>query len=152
VTTILPPVVLGPVRHDIASLDSINDSGRQICNFINGEFKAELAESHFAVWVDVRDAALAHVRAFEVAEAANKRFIVYAGTYSNREVANILWDHFPALRSKLPGSEVSGGEFPEAGVNRVDNEPSRKILGIYYRSLEDSVVDMTGSLIGLYKP
>ncbi|KAM0345097.1 hypothetical protein ACHAPU_006983, partial [Fusarium lateritium] len=150
-TTILPVLVFGPIIHDVVSLESINVSGELVRDLIQGKFKNEIPESLVSRWVDVRVTALAHVRAIEVDEAGGKRFLVSGGTFSNKEVAAILWRHFPALRHKLPGSEVESGGFPEAGVAKLDTEPSRKILGVDYKSLEDSIVSMAGSLVGLYK-
>jgi nucleoside-diphosphate-sugar epimerase len=152
VTTILPVLVFGPVIHDVASIDDINTSAQLVRDLIQGDYKHELPESQLSRWVDVRDTAVAHVRAFEVDGAGDKRFLVAGGTFSNREVATILWNHFPALRPNLPGPEVKSGGYPAAGVAKVDNEPSRKILGMEYMSLEESIVSMAGSLVGLYKP
>ncbi|KAM0250773.1 hypothetical protein ACHAP5_001990 [Fusarium lateritium] len=151
-TTILPVVVFGPLIHDVASLDEINVSASLVSDFLKGKHKNEIGESQISRWVDVRDSALAHVRAIEVDEAGGKRFFTFGGTFSNREVATILWKHFPALRDQLPGPEVKSGGYPAEGVSKCDTEPSRKILGVEYTSLEDSIVSMAGSLIGLYKP
>ncbi|WZH45492.1 ketoreductase [Fusarium acuminatum] len=151
-TTILPVLVFGPIIHDVVSLEEVNVSAHLVRDLITGEYKNEIPESQLSRWVDVRDSALAHVRAIEVDEAGGKRFFASGGTYSNREVANILWKHFPALRHKLPGPEVKSGGYPAAGVSKCDTELSRKILGVEYMSLEDSIVSMAGSLVGLYQP
>lgn len=41
-------------------------------------------------WVDVRNAALAHVQALKVKEAANKRFILVSKSLWFREIGEIL--------------------------------------------------------------
>jgi nucleoside-diphosphate-sugar epimerase len=145
-------LVFGPIIHDVVSLEEVNVSAHLVRDLITGEYKNEIPESQLSRWVDVRDSALAHVRAIEVDEAGGKRFFASGGTYSNREVADILWKHFPALRHKLPGPEVKSGGYPAAGVSKCDTELSRKILGVEYMSLEDSIVSMAGSLVGLYQP
>ncbi|KAK8170764.1 hypothetical protein BC567DRAFT_230631 [Phyllosticta citribraziliensis] len=62
-------------------------------------------------WVDVRDVALAHVKAMELPAADQKRFFVTAGAYSNREM----------YQDKLPGPDVTSGGYPEEGSFKVDN-------------------------------
>lgn len=151
ITTILPAFVLGPIIHDVGSLDTIMTSGLLIRDFLSGNYKDEIAPSPIGRFTDVRDAAMAHVRAIEVREAGGQRFLVGSGTYSNRQVATILWKNFPALRSKLPGPEVKSGDLPVGGVPDFDVEPSKKILGMVYATLEDTIVSMTGSMVGLYK-
>jgi len=151
VTTILPGYILGPIIHSVSSIDAINASGELVRDFITGKYKDEIPVSMASRWVDVRDTALVHVRAVEVEQAGGKRFLIGGGTFSNREVATILWKNCPALRHKLPGPEIETGGYPAAGLAKYDVEPSRKILGVEYHSLEESLVGMTGSLIGLYE-
>ncbi|SCV34316.1 related to aldehyde reductase II [Fusarium fujikuroi] len=151
ITTILPAFVLGPIIHDVGSLDTIMTSGLLIRDFLSGNYKDEIAPSPIGRFTDVRDAAMAHVRAIEVREAGGQRFLVGSGTYSNRQVATVLWKNFPALRAKLPAPEVKSGDFPVGGVPDFDVEPSKKILGMVYATLEDTIVSMTGSMVGLYK-
>ncbi|KAF4332650.1 aldehyde reductase II [Fusarium beomiforme] len=150
ITTILPAFILGPIIHEVRSLDTIMTSGLLLRDFLLGNYKEEITPSPIGRFTDVRDAAMAHVRAVEVEGAGGKRFLVGSGRFSNREVATILWKNFPALRSKLPGPEVSSGGYPADGVAQFDVEPSKKVLGMEYETLENTVVSMTGSMIGLH--
>ncbi|KAL6400059.1 NAD dependent epimerase/dehydratase [Ilyonectria robusta] len=61
------------------------------------------------IWIDVRDAALAHVLAAETVEAAGKRFFVTAGYFSNREIVDIIRRNFPEYHSVLPSESAKGG-------------------------------------------
>lgn len=65
--------------------------------------------------MDVRDAALAHVLAAETDEAANKRFFVTAGYFSNRQVVDIIRQNFPEYHSVLPLESAKGGGESCAG-------------------------------------
>ncbi|KAF9774286.1 hypothetical protein IL306_007733 [Fusarium sp. DS 682] len=150
ITTILPAFILGPIIHEVRSLDTIMTSGFLLRDFLLGNYKEEITPNSVGRFTDVRDAAMAHVRAIEVEGAGGKRFLVGSGRFSNREVATILWKNFPALRSKLPGPEVSSGGYPAGGVAQFDVEPSKKVLGIAYETLENTIVSMTGSMIGLH--
>ena len=80
-----------------------------------GKAREEIAPTGTFLWTDVRDLALAHVRAAERPEAAGKRFFITAGYFSNKEIANIIRDSFPDLDSKLPTKDTKGGDYPEEG-------------------------------------
>ncbi|KAJ7829525.1 NAD-P-binding protein [Mycena olivaceomarginata] len=75
-------------------------------------------------WIDVRDLALAHVRALKKEEAGGERIIITAGAFS--------WQDGVLLEGT-----------PGAGKNavhllRYKNEKSIRILGLEYRSMEDT--------------
>ncbi|RKL38054.1 hypothetical protein BFJ72_g7516 [Fusarium proliferatum] len=121
ITTILPAFVLGPIIHDVGSLDTIMTSGLLIRDFLSGNYKDEIAPSPIGRFTDVREP------------------LWHTGTYSNRQVATILRKNFSALQSKLPGPEFKSGDFPVGGVPDFDVEPSKKILGMVYATLEDTI-------------
>ncbi|KIW16858.1 hypothetical protein PV08_04048 [Exophiala spinifera] len=146
VATINPPLVFGPVVHYLNSLDTINTSNERVRNMIQGKFKDGLPPSGVFLWVDVRDVALAHVKAMEVPEAGGQRFFCTAGHMSNGEVASIIKKNFPAFADKLPADLSSDAP---ADVYGFDNSQSKKVLGIEYRSLEDSIVDTVNSLLAV---
>ncbi len=113
---------------------------------IQGKCKTELPGIVAMVWVDVRDTALAHVKAVEVAEAAkNKRFFVTAGNFSHQDIAQVIRKDFPEYRDGLPEG-VKGGEYPDGGHYGYDNSRTREVLGVEFRGLEESVVDTVKSL------
>ncbi|KAL6861004.1 NAD(P)-binding protein [Trichoderma novae-zelandiae] len=146
--TVNPPVVFGPVAHSLASLDAINTSNERIVALLRGEWKARIADTGpVGLWIDVRDAAAAHVRAFEIPAAGGRRLFTVGGRTSNREVAAIVRDNFPEFADRLPGPEVPGGEpAPEDRTFKYDNEKTVKLLGIEWISIEKSVVDTVKSL------
>lgn len=146
--TINPPLVLGPVVHYLSSLDSINTSNERIRNMIQGKCKDALPPT-FGVylWADVRDVALAHVKAVEVAEAGGKRFLIAGDTYmTNAEIARIIKANFPALADQLPVKLES--DMPE-DVYGYDNSSSKEVLKLNYRSFEDCVGDTVKSLLAV---
>lgn len=146
VATINPPLVLGPVVHNLSSLDTINTSNQRIRDMIQGKCKDGLPPS-FGVylWADVRDVALAHVRAAEVPEAGGKRFLIAANTYmSNAHIARVIQERFTDLKHQLPAKLES--DIPDE-VYSYDNSRSTEILKLDYVSLEDCVVDTVKSLL-----
>jgi nucleoside-diphosphate-sugar epimerase len=145
-STINPPLVLGPIVHYLNSLDALNTSNQGIRNFITGQSKKEYPPSGVFLWVDVRDVALAHVKAIELDAAAGKRFFVTNGYFSLREVAGIIRKNFPDLEDRLPPKDLKGGDYPAGGLYKFDNSRAKEVLGIKFRGLEESVVDTVNSL------
>lgn len=111
-----------------------------------GKWKDEIPPTGTFIWTDVRDLALAHVKAIEVPEAANKRFFVTAGHFTNREIADIIREAYPDLASKLPSKDTKGGDYPTDGLYKYDNRRTKEVLGIHFRPLKESIVDTVKSL------
>ncbi|CAP99337.1 methylglyoxal reductase (NADPH-dependent) gre2 [Penicillium rubens] len=147
IATINPPLVFGPIVHYLNSLESLNTSNQRLRNLIQGQMKEKIAPTGTFLWVDVRDVALAHVRAIEVPEAGGERFFVVAGFFSNKELADMARETHPKLESKLPPAD-SSSDFPE-NIYEIDNNKSQKILGIKYRPLKQTVSDTIDSLLAV---
>ena len=143
VSTICPPLVIGPVVHYFNDLDSINTSNQRTLNMMRGKMKDGLTPTGVYIWVDVRDVADAHVFAMEKPEAANKRFFVTAGYFSNAEIAEIIRDNFPGYKDMLP--EKPESDRPK-DVYMYDNSRSKEVLGLKYRPLKGAIVDLVNSL------
>lgn len=146
-STLCPPLVFGPVVHYLNSLDAINTSNARMRDMIQGKMQEKLAPTGTFIWVDVRDLAMAHVRAIELPEAAGKRFFVTAGHMSNKEIADSMRRHFPELSSKLPREE-SENDMPK-DIYKYDNSRSLDVLGLSYRSLDECVKDTVKSLLAV---
>ena len=145
--TINPPLVFGPIVNYLNSLEAVNTSNQRIRNLIQGQMKEKIAPTGTFLWVDVRDVALAHVRAIEVPEAGGERFFVTAGFFSNKEIADIARETHPELDSKLPAAD-SPSDFPKS-IYQIDNNKSKKILGLEYRPLKQTVSDTIDSLLAV---
>ena len=146
ISTMCPPLVLGPIMPYLQSLDSLNTSNQTIAALMTGKAKEELPPTSVFLRTDVRDLALAHVKAAELPEAANKRFFVTAGHFNNEEIANIMRDNFPELQNELPAKGTKGGGYPEEGLFQYDNSRVKEVLGIEFRSLKETIVDTVKSL------
>ncbi|ORY35474.1 dihydrokaempferol 4-reductase [Naematelia encephala] len=80
--TINPPLVLGPIIHQVDSPEQLNTSVAGFYAWMSGQkTEADLPMGN-QNFVDVRDCALAHVRALEVEDAKGQRFISSAGPFS----------------------------------------------------------------------
>lgn len=149
-TTINPPLVFGPVIHALSSLDSINTSNARFVSLLRGGPSTPCPPTVNYLFVDVRDLAVAHVRALERPEAENRRFLVTAGNYSNAEIAQLIGEQYPEYKDRMPvGEATKSGERPVTGVNGYDNRESLAVLGMSYRTLKESVVGTVDSIKGL---
>ncbi|KAJ7142305.1 NAD-P-binding protein [Mycena epipterygia] len=128
-TVLNPPLVLGPVIHAISSPDALNTSMRQMYGVFT---KPGDAMGPGGNWIDVRDLALAHVRALQREEAGGQRLIICKEAFEWQD-----WlDAAPPTSKYLKGT-------PGAGKNAVhpikyDNANGITALGITYRSKEDT--------------
>ncbi|KAJ4204154.1 Glycine-rich RNA-binding protein 2, mitochondrial [Fusarium solani] len=147
-STILPPLVFGPILPGLGSLSTLSESNQFIRSFMLGSARDNIPPSENPIWADVRDVAQAHVVAMEKPDAGGQRFFVTNGYYSNREIVDVIRKHFPELQGQLPPESVEGGDLPGA-IFGLDNRRSRDVLGIEYRSFEDCIVDTVRSIQSL---
>ncbi|GAB7334843.1 hypothetical protein MBLNU13_g06751t1 [Cladosporium sp. NU13] len=146
IATMCPPLVLGPIVHYLNSLDGLNTSNQRIRDIMLGKAKDEIPPTGTYIWVDVRDLADAHVAAIEKDEAANKRFFITAGYFSNKEIAQIIEKNYPQYKDGLPTASTPGGDYPSEGIYKYNNKRAIEVLGIKFKSLEESVKDTVKSL------
>ncbi|KAF9893336.1 methylglyoxal reductase (NADPH-dependent) gre2 [Aspergillus nanangensis] len=95
ITTMNPPLILGPLIKGIHSMESVNTSNAQLLELVQGKWRNTLPRTFAPYWVDVRDVALAHTKALECPDAAQKRFLLTAGSMCNADIARIVRDHVP---------------------------------------------------------
>lgn len=147
VATINPPMIYGPNDHAVADLSKLNTSSADIYRFMNGSTK-EPGETGFPLFVDVRDVATAHLKAYEVPEAGGERFAVTGGKFSYQQVCDILRESYPEIKDKVPEGEA-GQKLPPSYT--LSNEKATKVLGVHFRNLKECIVDTGKSLIELEK-
>lgn len=102
------------------------------------------------VWVDVRDAADAHVRSLTAPGAAGRRFLLAAGVYCNQEIADVAnavaADVAPKMQGRIPLGEPGRRE---AHLHyAVDASDAEDVLGMRWRDLGDC---LRGLLPQLYQ-
>lgn len=150
--TLQPPPIIGPIAHHVTSLDSINESNKRLRDLVVRVYRTQdLGPVPVPLWVDVRDVALAHVLCMEKPEAGGLRFLLTAGPYSSRQLAEAIDKHFPQLRDRLPtGTALANAGIPaDSDIFGYDNSRSKQVLGLVYRPLKLSVVDTVESILAL---
>ncbi|CAE6464972.1 unnamed protein product [Rhizoctonia solani] len=142
IVTCCPSLAMGPILHKVSDPSTLNTSMAIVYNFVhNKEAMTEetlLTPNNF---VDVRDVALAHVRALEVAEAGGQRFIASSAAYCWQDALDVL-DLPPGFPRGTPGAGK--------GLNHVvfSHAKAKKILGMEFKGLQECMRD---TLEGLQK-
>lgn len=146
-----PSFVVGPSLTETSDSESLNF----MKDMLTGKYKTGAPELWFG-WVDVRDAAHAHVLALESSKAEG-RHILAERTMSVLKVAEILKDQF-GDKYKLPSGKIPKWLMylvgPFLGLKaryikrnvgypiRLNTEKSRESLGLTYRPISESLRDM----------
>ena len=109
-----------------------------------GKWKDEIPNTGTFIWVDVRDLALCHVLGAEKEEAANKRFFVTSGHFTNGKIAGVIKKNFDF--KDVPSEGTKDGGFPADGIYKIDNSRVNEILKPQWTSFEKSITDTVKSL------
>lgn len=140
-----PPLVYGPVAHHLENLEGLNTSNQRIRDFIQGKVKGpHLPPTGTFLFTDVRDIALAHVRAIEVAEAGNTRFFITGGHCSHKRMVDAIAKAHPEIQQRLPQNSVD--DFP-VSVYGYDNQKAVDVLGIEFHTLDECMKDTAASVM-----
>ncbi|KAF9046808.1 NAD(P)-binding protein [Hymenopellis radicata] len=147
--TINPPFIYGPLNLDfpLPTVDRLGPNMR-LHALISGEPGRPLGPQVPPFYVDVRDVALAHVRALSVPPAEYKRYLVSAGHFTFKEAVNYIADAHPELRPRLPSLE---GAVPLAGnLSTIDASKAAVDLKLtnyipWQKMVDDAVTSMVKS-------
>jgi dihydroflavonol-4-reductase len=149
-----PGLVLGP------PLDRrVDASAVVVRNLLSGRMLL-VPRLDFSV-VDVRDIAVAHVAAMEVAAAAGQRFPCVGGMMTLYEMGRVLAGRFPQYRRRLPHGEIPGVVtraimavspsvrrlLASVGRGPVSSATTERVLGVHFRPPADALVAMAEVLI-----
>lgn len=123
--------------HDL----STNISHASVHQLMKGKLDTP-GETPFPFYIDVRDAAHFHTRAYEEVVASNQRYAITSGIYSQQQIVDIMRKHFPSLKERLPA-----GRTEESEVARVDISKATRDLGFAPRGLEETIVETVGCFL-----
>ena len=150
--TINNTYTFGPLAKSHDTLEYVNTSNKRIYDLIRGEMRGGFEPTKpVFTFVDVRDVALAHVRAMTVPEAAGKRFYVIGGFFTNHRISGIIRRQFGMkFYDSLPplADELGQDDFPTVFWG-YDNSRSIEVLRLDYADLEKSVTDTVNSIVAL---
>lgn len=144
--SLCPAMVFGPFlpASKPKTTAALNTSNLLVWSAVSAGRDSPVPPTKGPVWVDVRDVALAHVKALEVAEAGGRRYLLAQGVYCNQELADLgrsvtakYADRLPLGR---PGLRESHKHFA------VDASETERVLGMRWRGLEECLGDLIPQL------
>ena len=150
-TVFCPPLIFGPWVHPLGAsgLDPLNDSNHQIGDIIYGDFRSsQIPQAIAPLWVDVRDVALAHVKAALQLDpsrpSSDERYTICSPEkFDYHLVWEIIREGFPGWNEEvLPPRE----ERPPFENISLDGTPGTKDLGVKYRCFRVCIVDVARQL------
>ncbi|KAI9058011.1 NAD(P)-binding protein [Trametes sanguinea] len=133
-----PPFVFGPAIHDVDVPENLNESARDwYFNVVKGKLDNDGLVTVGSSYVDVRDLAFAHMLALQKPEVSGERIIVSAGVWK--------WQDFVSaahrLDSRIPAGNTSYDPTKAVHLLRYSPDKERRLLGIKFRSLEETTKD-----------
>jgi hypothetical protein len=81
-------------------------------------------------------------------EVSNKRVIVAAGAITSQEIADMLRSEVPALAERTPVGKPGENTLP-INAYSVDGGPARDLLGVSFRSKEETFVDLARQILDI---
>lgn len=138
--TVNPPMIFGPVEQ-WTTVMSLNQSAKDIWHLMSGKARS-VPSTALPAFIDVRDCAEAHVRAYEHT-SGGCRFLPVSGPFQYKDVCRILREELPEYASRVPVPEG----VKDIEVFRVDNSFTRRELSMTFtRPLRETIRDMAISL------
>jgi len=144
-STINPVFVFGPLLQEIKTPEDINTSVGYVYKLLTGETKEIKPPPASQAYVDVRDVALAHVKAIETEEAGGNRYLTVGGMFGFQQVANILREAYPDRKDKIPEGYPKDEKYTKT-AHIVSSEKAKKTFGIEFISLEKTILDTAKDL------
>ncbi|KAG8843534.1 methylglyoxal reductase (NADPH-dependent) gre2 [Tulasnella sp. 330] len=133
--TVCPPMVWGPIIHDVKSVDALNTS---IAGFhahtLPGKTEQQLLIPS-GNWVDVRDVALVHVLSLSNKDAAGERFITSSGPFTYQDALDALHRADISLTDVPKGTPGKGKDVPGIIYSSAKAE---KVFGMKFKTIDET--------------
>jgi nucleoside-diphosphate-sugar epimerase len=144
VTVFLPALIFGPPIQPVKDSKHLNFSVDIFYSLWDGRNET-IPDTMFPSYIDVRDLALAHVKALTVPAANNKRFLIGGMPFTCTAMARAIKDL--VAKGRLPAEVAAklakeSGEDQRVAVAKIEAGEGNEALGMTFRSLEETVGDM----------
>lgn len=138
ISTIMIPLVFGPPINDM-KIDNLNPSNQLIYDILKWP-KYKLDIENFPIFfIDVRDAAIAHVKSMINEQLDNKRCLVIAGISDTQHLLDTIRRKNAKYNSRLPLGKPNSSQFLRyASYN---NAKTQMYLQMIYFSLDKTLSD-----------
>ncbi|KAK6204915.1 protein induced by osmotic stress [Scheffersomyces amazonensis] len=138
-----PVFVFGPQAFE-SSVKSLNETAKLTAQVL--DLKPDSAIPDLAgLFVDVRDVAKAHILAFELPEAAGKRFVIQNGRFDFQQVLDSFRKQFPELKDQVPVGKPGSSDF--SAFKPLHDNNARTIFKIDYISLDKVIKDSISQIL-----
>ncbi|KAI9901929.1 hypothetical protein N3K66_003746 [Trichothecium roseum] len=126
--SLCPGMVFGPWLEgaEPRTLKGVNTSNEIVWDVLSAGGDARVPATRAPVWVDVRDAAAAHVGALSGTRVGGKRYAVAAGVYCNQEIADLCRGD---PTTGPVGADGTGKSGCREGVRMTEEERRRVPVG-----------------------
>jgi nucleoside-diphosphate-sugar epimerase len=137
--TLCPPMIYGPPLQEVdvsKGIDGLNTSTKRLLQGITGTdpaFASKVARPGLPHWIDVRDIALAHVKALGLSEGVSERFLLCSSV-------RYYEDGLTELRAKgVKGLGEEGERCDQNNHFAIDTTKARQVLGLEFIPFEKTV-------------
>ncbi|VDB82643.1 unnamed protein product [Peniophora sp. CBMAI 1063] len=135
-----PPFTWGPPIHEVPSADKLNESQKMLFEILTGAWP-EAYDAQGYVGADVRDIALAHVRAAQLPQAGGERVLVSSFNVYPQDLLDVANALQPSIWAGLPAGPKPGSTKDKAKLINVDTTQFQRLYGFQLRSVEETVRD-----------
>ncbi|CAH2350418.1 putative NADPH-dependent methylglyoxal reductase Grp2p [[Candida] railenensis] len=136
-----PVYVFGPQAFASDATGTLNTSAEVISSILKLKSDDEVP-SDSGAFIDVRDAAEAHLVAFENKDAEGKRLLVSEARFTSQEILDIVNENFAEyVKGRIPVGVPGSGAEKIKTLAKIDNSKTRKIIGHDFIGLKKTVVD-----------
>lgn len=139
-----PLYVFGPQAFASEVKDELNLSSEIINKLLKLSPESAVPEDS-GIFIDVRDAAKAHLAAFENG-FSNQRLLLNSQGFTSQAILDILGKNFGSLKGKLPVGNP-GDYLNAAPGGSFNNKKTDELLGFPLIDLETSVVDAVSQIL-----
>ncbi|SNX88046.1 related to GRE2 - methylglyoxal reductase (NADPH-dependent) [Melanopsichium pennsylvanicum] len=145
--TINPPLVFGPILHQVDSPEKLNTSVGFVWGLLHGSKKEDDLLAPAGNCVDVRDVAYAHVEALVRSDAGGNRFATSLGPFVYQDVVDIIHSD-SSVPSDWKNQVTKGkqGQGSSVKQNELNGSKATRVLDLKYIQLRNVVQDMVASL------
>lgn len=148
-TTIAPTWILGPSNAPSTTSIRNGRSSYTLSGQMTVDVNKAMEYPGLSTFVDVRDCALALVKAVTTPAAAGKRYLLISGEFSHARIAQILRASLPQYASRIPEMTDAEAVFPPHP--KFDTKAAELDLGFKYTPLEKTAWDWGTQVLSLPK-
>jgi nucleoside-diphosphate-sugar epimerase len=145
VTVFLPALIFGPPIEPVkGGAKGVHFSTALVYALFNGT-NEKIPPTMFPSYIDVRDLAVAHVRALTEPKVANKRLTIGGFPLTSTAMVHSL-AKVPELKGRLP---AESGEDKNVVPARIVADEGNTLLNMKFRSFDETMADTAARLLEL---